>query len=341
MWADRATTDMIGVLVPDSPTLGPHLDRLVDAGLVDERVGDPVTYQGHHPLVIEAACARLSARERRLQHGAAAHFLLDRAAGPGPTDRLIAHHVRLAGPAFDRDHALVILTSAVAGNAARGDYEALPLAEAAALLIRECGRTELLPAALERVAESAAWTGDGVRAMDAWRDAAAAHGTNHAAAARCRYRLAQLQVEQGDPQAANRSVEEALADLDDPELGPERFRVLQLRATFSVRASDWTQLRRDVSEIRVAAGQLGIGWAADFFDRYVDAGHDRLLLPPSARDIVAVAGQVAASSSEEMAAALEPLHRPWILDAINRGDLAKAARRARLVPGCARPTTTP
>ena len=62
-------------------------------------------------------------------------------------------------------------------------------------------------------------------------------------------------------------------------------------------------------------------------------GHDRLLLPPSARDIVAVAGQVAASSSEEMGAALEPLHRPWILDAINRGDLAEAARRARLVPG--------
>ena len=334
VWGEDATRDMIGALVADDE-LGQRLDRLVEAGLVDEYS------QRHRDLPRPPLARRRGApargcppAQRRLQHAAAARHLLERP-GSSPDARMIAHHVRLAGPAFDPARALDVLTAAADTDSPdRSGHETMLLAEATVALIRDNGRTELLPAALERMADAAALAGQTPDAIAAWRDAVAAYGPDRSAAARCRRRLALLLLEQGDHDGAQRALDEALAAvLDDPASTRERFRVLQLRATFSLRAADRTRFRQDVAALRPAAEQVGLSSVADVFERYVNAGASRDPPPPApSTDLMAIAGQVAASLAEDDQTMVTHWHRPWIVDAIARGELAEAGRRVRQAP---------
>lgn len=336
VWGDGATRDMIDALLTGDDDLDERLDRLIGAQLVDELVGETVTYQAHHPLVVEAACGRLSARERRLRHAAAALYLLD---GPGsacPPPGLVAHHVRLAGPAFDRDRALDILTTATdaeAGAGERGSPEQQLLAESIVTLVRECGRVDLLPRAFERLAEAAALAGDAATATGAWRDAAAAHHSRPAAASRCLRRLALLQLDRGDNGAFERSLDEALALVDGPDSVHERFRVLQLRVANHLRAGAADRLLHDLADIRSAAAQLGLHDLADQYQGYLDRGTiHRLTIPTGSADIVTLAGRLADTLAEDELSMIVPWYRPWIVDAITRGDLAGARHRCRAIP---------
>ena len=330
VWGDSATRDMVAALLPADDAAVEHLDRLVDAGLVDERVSGTVSYHARHPLVVEAAGARLSARERRRLHAAAAHHLLERA-GSADTG-VIAHHVRLAGPAFDLTRALEILTAAAEdAGADRGGHESLLLAEAAVALIRESGRTDLLPAALERVADSAALAGAAATAMDAWREAIITRGRDGIAAGRCRRRLALLQLEHGDADGGARTLDEA-TDLDDPRAIRERYRVLLLRVTFALRADDRVRLGRDLTEFRPVAEQLGLGGMADLFERYADTPMDRIIFISGTDDTLKLAAAVANSVADDDQTLVIPWQRPWIVDALSRGDPPEAIRRANQVP---------
>lgn len=330
VWGE-ATRDMIDALLTGDDDLGVRLDRLIAAGLVDEAVNGTVTYRAHHPLVVEAACGLLSARERRLRHAAAAEYLLDRA---GAQSGLVAHHVRLAGPAFDPVRALEILTSvADADTTDRGAAEQQLLADSIVTLVREGGRTDLLPAALERLAEASALAGDTATATDAWRSAAAAHGSNHRSASRCLRRLALLQLDRGDNDAVERSLGQALALVGDAGSVRERFRVLQLRAAYNLRAGDGDRLLRDLPAIRAAAAALGLDGLADIYLGYLDADStQRLTLPTATNDIVALAGRLADTMADDELSVIVPWYRPWIVDAITRGDLAAARRRCRGIP---------
>lgn len=329
VWGDGATRDMVDALLTGVDDLGEGLDRLVAAGLVEERVRGTVSYHARHPLVVEAAGARLSARERRRLHAAAAHHLLERA---GTVDiGFAAHHVRLAGPAFDRARALEILTAAADdAGADRGGHESLLLAEAAVALIREAGRADLLPDALERVAESAVLAGAAASAMDAWREAIVACRGDGIAAGRCRRRLALLQLEHGDPDGGARTLDDATG-LDDPRAIRERYRLLLLRITFALRSDDRVRLGRDLADFRTVAEQLGHGMMATLFERYVDAPMDRILFAGS-DDALTLAAAVANSITDDDQTLVVPWYRPWIADALSRGDPPEAIRRAHQVP---------
>lgn len=330
VWGDGVTRGMVAALMPDGEAAVEHLDRLVAAGLVDERVRGTVSYHARHPLVVEAAGARLSARERRRLHAAAAHHLLERARSADAG--LIAHHVRLAGPAFDRTRALEILTGAAEeAGADRGGHESLLLAEAAVTLIRQAGRADLLPGALERVAESAALAGAAATAIDAWREAIGARGGDGIAAGRCRRRLALLQLEHGDPDGAARTLDEA-TDLDGPRAIRERYRVLLLRITFALRSDDRVRLGRELTEFRPVAEQLGLGAMAELFERYVDTPMDRIIIIAGTDDTLTLAATVANSVTDNDQTLVIPWHRPWIVDALARGDPPEAIRRAHQVP---------
>ena len=334
VWGDGATRAMIDALLTGDDDVGERLDRLIGARLVDERVADTVTYQAHHPLVVEAAGGRLSARERRQRHAAAALHLLDRADAAGRPSGLIAHHVRLAGPAFDPARALDILTTFSDTDATdRSAAEQQLLAESIVTLVRGCGRTDLLPAAFERLAEAAALAGDTATATDAWRAAAAAHGDQHAAASRCLRRLALLQLDRGENDAVERSLDEALALVDDPGSVRERFRVLQLRAACHLRAGDADGLLHDLPDVRSAAAQLGLDELAGIYRGYLDGAiSQRLTLPTRTNDIVTLAGRLSDTMADDELTVIVPWYRPWIVDAITRGDLAAARQRCREIP---------
>jgi len=327
---DEATPEMIAALLPAVNDLQSRLDALGEAGLLEETVsGARITYRGHHPLVVDAAYARLSARERRLRHAAAARHLLER---DRPDTSQVAHHVRLAGPAFDRDRALEILTSA-ASTASAGDAgaEAQVLAEAAAGLVRLTGRADLIPAALERIAEAATLAGDVPAAIAAWRDAAGEHGPG-VFASRCLCRLALLQFEDGAIQDAARSADDALDALPPDAAAADRFAVLQLRLTFTARARDPARTPADLEALRVASLRAGYTDIAAVLDRYSrkEAGLDQLTIPMSENEMVAIARALANAAGGALNPILVlPWHRPWIVDAITRGDPLEAARRAR------------
>ena len=93
--------------------------------------------------------------------------------------------------------------------------------------------------------------------------------------------------------------------------------------------------------LRPAAEQVGLNWVADVFERNVDAGTDRLLRPSAALDLMAIAGQVSAALAEDDQKVATPWYRPWIVDAIARGDLAEAGRRAARCRSTARSHRAP
>ena len=339
---DESTPEMIAALLPTVNDLQCRLDVLVDAGLLEEVVsGARITYRGYHPLVVDAAYTRLSARERRLRHAAAARQLLER---DRPDTSQVAHHVRLAGPAFDRDRALQILTLA-ASTASAGDAgaEAQLLAEAAAELVRVTGRDDLLPDALERIAEGATLAGDMAAAIGGWRDAAAAHGPG-VAASRCLCRLALLQFEDGAIDDAARSLDDALDALPPDAESADRFAALQLRLTFHARMPHPTRTHEDLEALRAVSIRAGYTEIAAVLDRYAHAGTglDQLTMPLSYAEMVAILRTLVNAADNALdPTILLPWHRPWIVDAITRGDPTEAIRRARAVPEPAQTAVLP
>jgi DNA-binding CsgD family transcriptional regulator/tetratricopeptide (TPR) repeat protein len=339
---DESTPEMIAALLPTVDDLQRRLAMLGDAGLLDETVSATrITYRGHHPLVVDAAYLRLSARERRLRHAAAARHLLE---GDHPDASQVAHHVRVAGPAFDRDRALEILTSAAStASAADAGVEAQMLAEAAAELVRVAGRDDLVPAALERIAEAATIAGDMSAAIGGWRDAAAAHGPG-VAASRCLCRLALLQFEDGAIDDAARSLDDALDALPPDAESADRFAALQLRITFNARTPHHTRIHEDLQALRAAGIRAGYTEIAAVLDRYARAGIglDQLTMPLSHAEMVTILrGIVNAADHALDPTVLLPWYRPWIVDAIARGDPTEAIRRAREVPELAQTAVLP
>ena len=163
---DAATADMLCASAI-SPTFPRDWTPWRAPGrLVDERSDGAVpVYRPHHPLVADVAYRRLSSGERRQRQAAAASYLVENDIADR---RRTAHHVRLAGPAFDPEQALDILA---ADSTDVGDDD-LPAAQAMVALARAAGRSDLVATGLRRVAEAATLAGDVPTAITAWQDAA-------------------------------------------------------------------------------------------------------------------------------------------------------------------------
>jgi len=144
---------VVRIAAPDESAALEAVGRLRAAGLISEHVVDAtVVYRPVHPMHAEVAYAALPVARRQALHAAVADAL---EAEPGADLRLLAHHLRGAGPAVDPRRAYPVLQRATDASLARqaGD-EASVSAGAALELLRH--PSEGLAAELGDLAEATA-----------------------------------------------------------------------------------------------------------------------------------------------------------------------------------------
>src|SRR3954470_20636610 len=126
---------VVRIAVADEASALEAVGRLRSAGLISERVVDArVVYRPAHAMHAEVAYAALPVARRQALHAAVAQAL---EAEPGPDLRLLAHHLRGAGPAVDPRRAYPALRRATDAALTRqaGD-EAVACARAALELLQ-------------------------------------------------------------------------------------------------------------------------------------------------------------------------------------------------------------
>ena len=319
---DAATADML-CAVSNLPDVPARLDTLAGSGLVDERSDGAVpVYRPHHPLVADVAYRRLSSGERRQRQAAAASYLVENDIADR---RRTAHHVRLAGPAFDPEQALDILA---ADSTDVGDDD-LPAAQAMVALARAAGRSDLVATGLRRVAEAATLAGDVPTAITAWQDAADA-AEDPVRRSRALRRLALVQFESGDSVGAERSIDDAVAALPPGATAIERFAVEQQRMTFRARHRDVTL--DDYVWLRDLALQAGLAEGAAIFDEFRSHREtlNALTMPVAGSDMIRIAESLmAAWGLDADPTVTSQWQNAWVMDAIVRGELAEGSCRAR------------
>jgi DNA-binding CsgD family transcriptional regulator len=323
---DAATVDVLQQVssVPDAEA---RLSDLRLRGVVVEHVLDgDVLYATDHPLFAEVAYDQLLESARRAMHAKAARLVQQR--WPGEVSRVAAHVAR-AGSEIVPDEALAVLSAATSVALQKlAGVEAMRHAEAAISIATRSARRDLLARLHEQLAEAAALTGLPERSIDSYLEAARLT-TTPLDQARLFRKTALVAWQLGRFDAAYSHLDGAERALGDIDAVDERIFIAEQRLYLAYRTTKMTELESAVAQLRelaavhplqphnrasVMLAPLPLQFSdADMLRTYETGFSD------DAVDRVTEMGEPLL---------LAHIHRPWIIAALVRGDIATARRRA-------------
>src|SRR5579859_2146680 len=234
------------------------VQHLCTTGLVVENVDSAeVIYALTHPLVQEVAYAELPEMARRRAHAAIA-FALERVQ-PDELDRL-ARHYYAAGSLADANRTLEVLLAA--GERTYRLYANDRAAQhfgAALALMRQGGRTELLPVVLEQLGEAWERVGETAAAIAVWSEARTLHerARNVSLIVRLHRRLALAEWDRGHFDVAQAHLEAGLQVLAGSEPSAELAELLHVQVILLRRRGDFNGMSTAAQNLAALAERLG------------------------------------------------------------------------------------